>query len=203
MTSRVKYSRVVLIVSLVQSLKAAPFLSNSNRYIYNIRRGLQHFKANTAENSITIMWIPAHVGILGNEIADKAAKKATSQTTPQRSQVPYSDCLQAINQKIQSISEEKWKAQANTSGKYFQHFHRKANTPWFHNKKISRHGCLDKQSESRTSQPCLLIGQSWPGPGRLLRVRPSKTRSRPHPLVMPQILRKQRPNVLSPRKAKH
>ena len=127
-------------LSLVQSLKAAPLLPNSNRYIHNIRRGLQHFKASTAENSITIMWIPAHVGIRGNEIADKAAKEATSQTTPQRSQVPYSDCLHTIKQKIQSISEEKWKAQANTSGRnYFQHFYRKANTPWFHNKKISRH----------------------------------------------------------------
>ena len=122
-------------LSLVHRLKAAPHLSSSNRHVANIKKGLQQFKISSSEN-ITIMWVPAHVGITGNELADREAKKASAQPTPQHHQVPHTDCTQAIEQKLQSITEEKWKTQSNSSG---QHYFQRASTPWFHNKKISRH----------------------------------------------------------------
>ena len=70
------------------------------------------------------MWVPAHVGIAGNELADKEAKKASTHPTPQHYQVPYTDCIQAIKHKIQSITKEKWKTQNNNSGlHYFQYYY--------------------------------------------------------------------------------
>ena len=45
-------------LSLVHSLKAASFHSNSNRHIANIKKGLQHFRAISTDSNIAIMWIP-------------------------------------------------------------------------------------------------------------------------------------------------
>ena len=125
-------------LSLVHSLKAAPHLSSSNRHVANIKKGLQQFKNSSSEN-ITLMWVPAHVGITGNELADREAKKASAQPTPQYHQVPHTDCTLAIKHKIQSITEEKWITQPNSGSHYFQRYFKRASTPWFHNHKISRH----------------------------------------------------------------
>lgn len=87
------------------------------------------------------MWVPAHVSIESNELADKEAKDASAQIilTP-NTQVSHTDCIQAIKHKIPSQTEEKWKVQAiKSAGNYFQHYYKKANTPWLHNKKILRH----------------------------------------------------------------
>lgn len=57
------------------------------------------------------MWIPAYVGIVGNELADKEAKKASANTIPQFSKVPYTD-YRPLNTNFEQ-KKKTWKPQTS------------------------------------------------------------------------------------------
>ena len=59
---------------------------------------------------IFFCWVPAHIGINGNEAADKAAKHACNfLNTP----VPYSDIKSAVNLIIRKKWQSEWDWQSN------------------------------------------------------------------------------------------
>jgi ribonuclease HI len=49
-----------------------------------------------AQQKITLVWIPGHSGMPGNDIADLEAKQATTQERGNESQLEYSDFRNAI-----------------------------------------------------------------------------------------------------------
>ncbi|CAD6221985.1 GSCOCG00011688001-RA-CDS, partial [Cotesia congregata] len=57
-------------------LKAIENLATANPVIQTIHKTLDQLK--TLNKSVTFVWIPAHIGIQGNELADQAAKAATN-----------------------------------------------------------------------------------------------------------------------------
>lgn len=83
--------------TFTDSLSAVEAMSNYNNnveidlHLLEIRDKYTKF-SNVYKNnsSVTIYWIAAHVGILGNELADTHAKNATEQQ-PTIKQIPYSD----------------------------------------------------------------------------------------------------------------
>jgi len=62
--------------SVTEALLSINLAHSYNYVIYAIRQKLQEIKLAAYEN--TIVWIPAHTGILGNETADHLAKKSHS-----------------------------------------------------------------------------------------------------------------------------
>ena len=57
--------------------------------------------------SVVFCWVPSHVGIEGNELADKAAKEAIDQTRIQTQEIPVADVKSFIKRKVY----EKWRTQ--------------------------------------------------------------------------------------------
>ena len=65
-----------------------------------------HDSLTTSE--IICCWLPGHVGIKGNTLADAAAKAAhTALISPMS--IPYSDTKHAVSTYIKSLRQEKWK----------------------------------------------------------------------------------------------
>ena len=67
---------------------------------------------------IVFCWLPSHVGISGNEEADKAAKDALSlDILPFK--VPFHDFKPLINNFIQNVWQQSWSDPANQNNKHF------------------------------------------------------------------------------------
>ena len=67
---------------------------------------------------IVFCWLPSHIGILGNEEADKAAKDALLlEVLPFK--VPFSDCKPLINSFIHDVWQRSWNDPSNQENKLF------------------------------------------------------------------------------------
>uniref|UniRef100_A0A1Y1L8P1 Reverse transcriptase domain-containing protein n=2 Tax=Photinus pyralis TaxID=7054 RepID=A0A1Y1L8P1_PHOPY len=57
---------------------------------------------------VTFVWIPAHVGILGNEVADRAAKRAASEIEIDVPEIKKSDQKVYILQRMKELWQQSW-----------------------------------------------------------------------------------------------
>ena len=67
--------------------------------------------------NICLAWLPGHVGVRGNEAADRLAKEATK-LKQSFSPIPFSDLKPKVNSYIQDLWQEDWEFQQNN--KLFQ-----------------------------------------------------------------------------------
>ena len=58
--------------------------------------------------AISFCWIPSHVGIEGNELADEAAKLATSNGRVHRLETPATDIIAYVKSKIKDRWQQVW-----------------------------------------------------------------------------------------------
>jgi ribonuclease HI len=65
----------------------------------------------------TFMWIPSHVGILGNEKADVEAKQATLETFSRQYKVIYTDMYRNIRELTRQKWQMEWDVEINTQNK--------------------------------------------------------------------------------------
>jgi hypothetical protein len=66
---------------------------------------------------IVLAWVPGHVGIRGNEMADILAKNATSEEMA-RCFIPYTDCKPRVQSYVGKLWQEDWNSQSQN--KLFQ-----------------------------------------------------------------------------------
>ena len=88
-------------ITFINAIEGINSYFSKNPIILEIHAVLHKLELN--DTNIMICWILAHVGILGNEEADKAAKEAVN--SPRATdRLPYSD----YKSKIQEIIRKKW-----------------------------------------------------------------------------------------------
>ena len=66
-----------------------------------------------AGKSVQLCWIPSHVGIAGNELADGAARRAASAACTRRLPLPARDFIPAVGSFVQSEWQANWNAQTS------------------------------------------------------------------------------------------
>ena len=59
---------------------------------------LQFIQKSSQNYLINFIWVPAHIGIKGNEAADKLAKEATSSEPDENIRIPRTDFLATLKQ---------------------------------------------------------------------------------------------------------
>ena len=84
-----------------------------------ITRLLDKMNVLSKNNSIIITWIPSHIGIQGNERADKAAKKAL-QTRISNTKIPYTNLKPLINKFILKKWQKSWDDQTQNKLHHIQ-----------------------------------------------------------------------------------
>ena len=66
-------------------------------------------KINADQKELVFMWVPGHVGIRGNEVADRAAKKALDKKkNPTAELMPFSDLKPLTAKYLSSIWQKEW-----------------------------------------------------------------------------------------------
>lgn len=111
-------------------------LSHDNYIILRIREKLHEL---SAQISITLVWVPAHKGISGNERVDSLAKQAASHGSQPKFRTPYPDlfCISKawLKEKTHNFHLE---YSINKGTFHFTNFHTDSSTPWFHRKALCR-----------------------------------------------------------------
>ena len=58
--------------------------------------------------NVSFCWVPAHVGVQGNEMADTLAKEASLTKTPQKCSLPFREYKPVIKSAIESLWQFCW-----------------------------------------------------------------------------------------------
>lgn len=128
------------------SLSALLFLKNfkisikTNPYLFEVRKLIIDFQNKTKNNSeIKFFWVPAHVGLEGNETADKKAKEASCCTPLPSMKIPFTDLREHAKKIAMENTKTNLVAISHKKGTiFFLNYYDESTKPWFHNKDISR-----------------------------------------------------------------
>ncbi|XP_026471430.1 uncharacterized protein LOC113375702 [Ctenocephalides felis] len=101
-----------------KSSKAIIFTDNKSCIMYyviwnNIARLVE------GGHNVKLLWVKAHSGIVGNEEADKLAKRA-SEHGPQVKVAMYKDFLNKVSQRINIEWQKDWNVSSQTRGQYYK-----------------------------------------------------------------------------------
>ena len=87
-------------------LQALGSFNSSNPLILNIVQWIHIIESRGIQ--IRFCWVPAHVGVQGNEEADKIAKQASEELLPRRCPLLYRDFYPLIRIAINRLWQERW-----------------------------------------------------------------------------------------------
>jgi len=110
-------------------------LNSFKHLVHNIQRELLRIK--NEGGRAMIQWVPAHRGIPGNELADKAAKQAGSSNAVYDIRIPYEDTIKVVYEKCILYWQQEWESTILRTGRGNDLRHIKdsiAYWPWTTNK---------------------------------------------------------------------
>ena len=107
-TSDAKYAIFSDSLSVLRQLQAS---TTDNHQVQRTWGRLQDVKESGKEVKLT--WIPSHVGIKGNELADAAAKEIAKRNA-QFVVVPYKDWYTTIRKRTYELWEERWRQEGRS-----------------------------------------------------------------------------------------
>ncbi|XP_011858319.1 PREDICTED: uncharacterized protein LOC105555887 [Vollenhovia emeryi] len=111
----------------------------ANFLISKIREQIYLFKSSGI--TVNLVWVPAHRGIPGNEMADALAKRAivTGGEVSPGCLLPYTDFLAESRSDLRNSSENYFKICSVSKGALnFEKFHNTSPKPWFHKVRLKR-----------------------------------------------------------------
>lgn len=94
------------------ALEALQTYSSPNPIVVSIQRSLHDLRLRRIQ--VSLCWVPAHVGVAGNENADVAAKAAVTMTQLQP-QLPLGDWVSSLKPYVMGLWQSEWSAQPRTN----------------------------------------------------------------------------------------
>ena len=104
-------SHLILTDSLSSLLALRSFYPN-HPFVQDILTRLTSLER--SGKSIQFCWVPSHVGIVGNELADAAARRAASVPNARRLPLPARDFYPAVSHLLRSCWQRSWDAQTRS-----------------------------------------------------------------------------------------
>ncbi|XP_026819622.1 uncharacterized protein LOC113558364 [Rhopalosiphum maidis] len=93
-------------LSCLLALKSNPFNSLPSPLALRIKHVT--LTLHQSNYSIQFLWIPSHIGIYGNEVADNLAKSTSSLICPSLTQLPHTDFTPTIRHHIKHLWSSQW-----------------------------------------------------------------------------------------------
>jgi len=93
-------------MSCLQSLITNPFNSKLSPLIFQIKHHLHLL--NQSKFQVQLIWIPGHVGILGNEMADRLAKETSTNILPSLIRLPWTDFTPLLIRHVSKLWSLHW-----------------------------------------------------------------------------------------------
>jgi kelch-like protein 2/3 len=125
-------------MSCLQALVSNPFNSNISPLVLLIKSCINYL--NHSNRCIQLLWIPSHIGILGNEVADRLAKSTAITILPSPDQLPWTDFTPLLRCHVLSLWSNQWnKLLTDFASKYKNTAPKISNNKtWFNNLNLPR-----------------------------------------------------------------
>ena len=106
--------------SVLQSVNSSDFKSSTSYLIFLIRNRL--FVLHKLQRLVVLAWIPGHIGVLGNEEADREAKSAALEAELLNIPLTPSDFTAALKQAFHQSCDSCFKDIWKNKGGYYTYF---------------------------------------------------------------------------------